>query len=472
MSSQPDQNSKYGWREIARQGQPTRPAKERVFDFHEISGCYDEATAREQASRCIQCPNPACVGGCPLCNPIPEWMALTAEGRFLEAATILEAATNLADICVRLCPNERLCEETCLLNGVSDPVAIADIEQFLTQYAVTHGLADTSTPPPNGLRVAVIGSGPGGLACAEALAGHGFAVTVFDSSLVPGGLLVNGMPPFKLEKSVVERRLETLRKRGVSFELGMTLGKELGLQDLRSRFDAVYLGFDSRLARPLEIPGAHLSGVVQGMALLLQRRAPAPLDLGPIELKNQRVLVIGGGDTAMYCLRTALRSGARETVCLYRREAQDMPCTPHDYQQALEEGAQFIFHAAPVEILGNAAGHVRSLRALRTEMGESLPGAGRPFKAKAGSEFEIEIDWVVAALGFMPQPCIHSGDFSSLAVNDWGGLVVDDNQMTNIPGVYAGGDIVRGPCLALHAVRDARRAASCIHAAHSKCASA
>src|SRR3974390_990813 len=199
-------NSKYAWSELAQQGPPKRSATERAADFLEIYGLYDEATAREQASRCIQCPNPTCVTGSPLCNPIPQWMQLTAEGRFLEAAAILGSVTNMAEICARVCPTDRLCEGSCILNGVSEPVSIGAIEQFLSEYAFAHGHIDGSTAPPNGLRVAVVGSGPGGLACADELARRGYAITVFDSALVPGGLLVNGTPSFKVEQTICQRR--------------------------------------------------------------------------------------------------------------------------------------------------------------------------------------------------------------------------------------------------------------------------
>ena len=467
-SGQPEPNSKYTWREASYQGLPKRPPQERLSDLLEIYGIYDEATAREQASRCIQCPNPSCVTGCPLCNPIPEWMALTAEGRFLEAAAALGSATNLAEICVRLCPKERLCEASCVLSAVSDPVAIGDIEQFLTEYAKAHGHADLSTPPPNGLRVAVVGSGPGGLACADALVGRGYAVTIFDSSLLPGGLLTQGMAGFKLEKSIVQRRIEILEKRGVVFRLGMTPGKELSLDDLRAQFDAVYLGFDSRQARPLEIPGAELEGVLQGMTLLIQKTTPLPFDLPRIDVTGQRVVVIGGGDSAMDCLRVAIRSGASEAIGVYRRDPADMPATPHDYQNALEEGARFVFNAAPVAVLGDSTGKVRALRAVQTESREAEAGGRRSLSTLPGTEFDIEASWVIAALGFNPLPCIHSGDFAALAINEWGGVLVDECQMTNLEGVYAGGDIVRGPCLALQEVRDARRAADSIQTRHAE----
>jgi glutamate synthase (NADPH/NADH) small chain len=461
VSQQP--NSKYAWRELAHKGLPKRSASERVADFLEIYGLYDEATAREQASRCIQCPNPTCVTGCPLCNPIPQWMLLTAEGRFLEAAAVLGTATNMAEICARVCPTDRLCEGSCILNGVSEPVSIGAIEQFLAEYAFANGQVDASTAPPNGQRVAVVGSGPGGLACADELAKRGYAVTIFDSALVPGGLLVNGTPAFKVERSIVQRRIEILQKRGVTFRLGVKLEENLTFGELRSGFDAVFLGFDSRKARPLEIPGAELQGVIQALPFILQKTTPVPLELPPIEVAGKRVMVVGAGDTAVDCLRTAIRCGAREAVCVYRRDEADMPCTFQEYENAREEGARFVFQAAPVAVLGNDQRQVTGLRLLRTELGLMESIGPRPFLVRPGSEFNLPADLIVLALGFDPLPCPHSGDFNDLAVNEWGGIIVDSNQMTSIPGVFAGGDIVHGPSLVLHAVRDARRAAAQIH---------
>jgi glutamate synthase (NADPH/NADH) small chain len=390
-------------------------------------------------------------------------MLLTAEGRFLEASAVLGTATNMAEVCARVCSTDRLCEGSCILNGVSEPVSIGAIEQFLAEYAFAHGHADASTAPPNGLRVAVVGSGPGGLTCADELARRGYGVTVFDSALVPGGLLVNGTPAFKVERSIVQRRIEILQKRGVVFRLGVKLDENLTFGQLRKDFDAVFLGYDSRKARPLAIPGADLQGVVQALPFILQKITPVPLDLPPIEVSGKRVLVVGAGDTAMDCLRTAIRYGAQEAVCVYRRDEGDMPCSRHEHENAVEEGARFVFQAAPVAVLGNDQGRVTGLRLIRTELGLMDSTGPRPFLVRPGSEFELPADLIVLALGFDPLPCPHSGDLSDLAVNDWGGIVVDSNQMTSIPGVFAGGDIVRGPSMVLHAVRDARRAAAQIH---------
>ena len=462
-SSSKNLNSKYAWRELAHQGPPKRSAPERASDFLEIYGLFDEATAREQASRCIQCPNPTCVSGCPLCNPIPQWMQLTAEGRFLEAAAVLGSATNMAEICARLCPTDHLCEGACLLDSISDPVPIQAIEQFLVEYAFAHGHVDASTAPPNGRKVAVVGSGPGGLACADELAKKGYAVTLFDSALVPGGLLVNGTPAFKLNESIVQRRIAILEKRGVTFRLGVKLWDELTLSQLRKDFDAVFLGWDSRRARPLEIPGAEHKGVVQALPFLLQKKTPIALELPRIEVTGKRVVVIGGGDTAMDCLRLAIRYGAKEAVGVYRRDQADMPCGRREYDNAIEEGARFVLCATPVAVIGNDQGEVKGLRLVKTELGPTEDGGARPFLVRPGTEFELEADWIIPALGFDPLPCPRTDDFAGLTTNDWGGLVVNANQMTSLDGVFAGGDLVRGPSLVLHAVRDARQAASEIH---------
>jgi glutamate synthase (NADPH/NADH) small chain len=455
-------NSKYAWRELAQQGLPKRSAAERAADFLEIYGLYDEATAREQASRCIQCPNPTCVEGCPLCNPIPQWMQLTAEGRFLEAAALLGSVTNMAEICARVCPSDHLCEGACLLEAISQPVPIQALEQFLMEYAFAHGELDSSTSPPNGHKVAVVGSGPGGLACAEQLAKTGYAVTVFDSDVIPGGLLVNNVPAFKLDKSILQRRLDLLQKRGVTFRLGVKLWQEVRLSQLRADFDAVFLGWDSRRARPLEIPGAQLQSVVQALPFLLQKTTPLPLDLPKIDIAGQRVVVIGAGDTAMDCLRGAVRYGASDVICVYRRDEPDMPCGKQEYKNAVEEGARFIFCALPTEVLGDENGRVCGLRLVRTEVGLPVNGH-RPYLIQRGTEFDIETDFVIPALGFDPLPCPPTDQQETPALNAWGGITVDDNQMTSVPGVFAGGDLVRGPSLILHSVRDARKAAEQIH---------
>jgi glutamate synthase (NADPH) small chain len=452
-------NPKYAWRDLPRAGLQRRSAADRLADFLEIYGPYDEATAREQASRCVQCPDPACVAACPLGNRVPEWLALTAEGHFSEAAAILHSTSALPEIASRVCPSDRMCEGMCILSGKAEPVSIWAIEQFLNEHAFAHGAAEAAVAPPNGWRVAVVGAGPGGLTCADLLSRRGYAVTVFDWRLVPGGLLVSGTAAFRLEKSIVERRIEMLERRGVLFRLGVRLGENVTYAQLRTDFDAIFLGFGARKPRELDVPGRELTGVRQALSLLAQEHADASHSEPPIAVAGKRVLVLGGGDMAMDCLRTALRSGAREAVCVYRRDAENMSCIHSEYENAVEEGAKFVFQAAPGAILGGPQGAVTGVRLLRTELGAPDTSGRKSFRVLPGTEFEAPADWVFLALGFEAVPLPEENPFSALARNARGGVVVDEAQMTSIPGVFAGGDLVRGPSTVLNVVRDARRAA-------------
>lgn len=464
MTTPADQQSKYAWSLINRATPPKRPAAERVGDFREIYSEFDEATARAQAARCIQCPEALCMTGCPLANRIPEWMALTAQGLFMEAAAVSRTTSNLPEICSRVCPQERLCEGACILNSRTEAVAIGAIERFINEYAFARGGVEAVLAPPNGRKVAVIGSGPGGLACADELVRLGYGVTVFEAQAVPGGLLVNGIPSFKLEKSVVERRIELLARRGVEFRLGVRVGWDVSLAGLRDRFDAVFLGVGAQQPKPLDVPGAGLAGIVDALPFLIQKNTDSPLMAGaPIPVAGRRVAVLGGGDTAMDCLRTALRSGAREAVCLYRRDLANMPGSRKEYANALEEGAQFRFLTNPVALTGDAAGRVSAVRCVRMELGAPDASGRRSPRPVPGSESDVPADLVIVAYGFDPVPFPRDSDLAQAATDKWGGFKVDANQMTSLPGVFAGGDSVRGPSLVVHAVRDARKAAQGIH---------
>jgi glutamate synthase (NADPH/NADH) small chain len=464
-STQPqNSSSKYAWQQVSREDEHKRSAVERVADFLEIHGVFDEATAREQASRCIQCPEPLCVQGCPLSNRIPEWLALTAEGHFIEAAALLHSTSSLPEICAHLCPADAKCEAMCVVGGKSEPVSIRAIEQFLNRYAFDHDQADAVPAPPNGFRVAVIGSGPGGLACADALSRRGYEVTVLDGRLVPGGLLVNGAPSFRLDRSVVERRINLLEKRGVSFRLGIKLGEDLTHAEVRQQFDAVYLALGARRAREWSIPGQNLKGVAQALSFLVHSpMAKPPTGEPPIDVKGARVVVIGGGDMAIDCLRLALRAGAREALGIYRRGEAQMPCSRDEYRNALEEGARFEFLAAPVAVLGTRGRKVKGVRLVRTELGKPGPDGRASFASRPGTEFEIPADYVLTALGFEPMPLPEDALFSELPRTDQGQLWVDENLMTRERGVFAGGELVRGPSPILDVVRDARQAADGIH---------
>lgn len=443
---------------------PKRPAKERVADMREIYALFDEETAREQASRCIACPRPACVEGCPLHNRIPEWLVLAAEGRFLEAAAISRSTSNMPEICSRVCPQERLCEGSCILNGKTEPVSIGAIERFINEYAFRESDLDLTRSPYNGLKVAVIGSGPAGLAAADQLVALGYGVTIFESQALPGGLLVNGIPSFKLEKRIVDRRIEMLKKRGVKLRLGVTLGKDISLAGLRRDFSAIFLGVGAQQAKPLGIPGEDLPGVLPTLPFLIQKNVDFPaLDLAPIEVEGKRVAVLGGGDTAMDCLRTVLRCGASEAVCLYRRDFANMPGSRKEYANALEEGAIFQFLTNPLAIEAGESGAIARVRCIRMELGE--PDAGGRLKPVAipGSEFTVPVDLVIGAYGFTPVPFPPGSDLGQIECSSWGGMVVDENQMTSVPGVFSGGASVRGPSLVVHAVRDARKAVEGLH---------
>jgi len=464
MSSTTPQHSKYAWSLIGRAAPPKRSAVERVGDFCEIYSEFDEATAKAQAARCIQCPQALCMVGCPLANRIPEWMALTAQGLFLEAAEISRATSNLPEICSRVCPQEKLCEGACILNTRTDPVAIGAIERFINEYAFAHGGVEAMGVPPNGRKVAVIGSGPGGLACADELAKLGYGVTIFETQAVPGGLLVNGIPAFKLEKHIVERRIEMLSRRGVEFRLGVKVGWDVSLAGLKDKYDAVFLGIGAQKPKPLDIPGANLQGIMEALPFLTQKNVDSPLMAGePIEVEGKRVAILGGGDTAMDCLRTALRSGAREAVCLYRRDLANMPGSRKEYANALEEGAVFNFLTNPVELIGDASGQVQAVRCVRMELGAPDASGRRSPRPVPSSEFEVPAELVLVAYGFDPVPFPADSDLAQVATDKWGGFKIDGNQMTSLPGVFAGGDSVRGPSLVVHAVRDARKAAQGIH---------
>jgi len=454
---------KHNWRYIPRETPPKRAAADRICDFDEIYGLFDEATARAQASRCINCPEPLCARTCPLGNRIPEWLGLTAEGRFLEAAALSRSTSNMPEICSRVCPQDRLCEGACILNARSDPVSIGAVEKFINEYAFAHETVDAAVAPPNGRKVAVVGSGPGGMACADELAKLGYAVTIFESQSRPGGLLVNGIPSFKLEKAVVERRLDLLRRRGVTIRCGVTVGRDVSLSILRAQFEAIYLAIGAQRPKPLGLPGADLRGVYPALPFLIQKNLGETSDGPPIEVEGKRVAVLGGGDTAMDCLRTALRGGAREAICVYRRDLENMPGSRREYINATEEGARFLFLTNPIALSGNDAGAVTEARCVKMELGEpDAKGRCKP-QAIQDSEFGLPVDVVLVAYGFDPVPVFSAGNSDQIEVNNWGGVVVDASQMTSVPGVFAGGDIARGPDLVVRAVRDSRKAAAGIH---------
>lgn len=453
-------SAKYTWNLIGRALPSKREAGERTHDYQEVYESYDEAEVREQASRCIQCNEPLCMTACPLHNRIPEWLALAAAGDFMGAAAISRTTSNMPELCSRVCPQEKLCESGCILRVRGEPVAIGAVERFINDYAFKHGGVKCQAAPPNGLHVAVIGSGPGGLACADELMRLGYHVTVFEALLIPGGLLVNGIPSFKLEKQLVERRVEMLTHSGVEFRLGVQIGRDIPLAQLRQDFDAVFLAHGAQKAKTAGVPGEDLDGVVAALPFLIQKNVDSPLHgLPSVDVTGKRVVVLGGGDTAMDCLRTAIRAGAKSAVCIYRRDLENMPGSRKEYVNAVEEGADFQFLTNPVEILADGQGAVAGVRCVRMELGEADASGRRKPRVVKGSEFDLPADIALVAYGFDPVSFPEDSEFSAVKTNSWGGIVVDEKQMTSLPGVFAGGDSARGPSLVVHAVRDARKAA-------------
>jgi glutamate synthase (NADPH/NADH) small chain len=456
--------SKYAWTLVSREAPPKREAAQRVLDYDEIYAGYDELTVQEQASRCIQCPNALCAQACPLSNRIPEWLALAAEGRFIEASRLSHRTSNMPEICSRVCPQERLCEGACILNARTDPVSIGAIERFINEYAFAHCPEEIVPAASNGLRAAIIGSGPAGMACSDELAKLGYQVTMFESMSLPGGLLVNGIPSFKLAKWVVDRRLDVLAKRGVELKLGITIGKDIPLAEIVRTHDAVFLGHGAQKAKIAGVTGEGLAGVIQALPFLIQKNVgPEVMDGHEIDVRGRNVAVLGGGDTAMDCLRTALRAGAKSATCVYRRDFSNMPGSRKEYYNALEEGATFQFLTNPVEILADGNGAIDRVRCVRMALGApDASGRSKPYVIP-DSEFTLETDLVIVAYGFDPVAFPSDSDFARIKTNEWGAIVVDRDQMTTLPKVYAGGDSVRGPSLVVHAVHDGRKAAMAIH---------
>jgi glutamate synthase (NADPH/NADH) small chain len=461
-SSSPSGKAKYAWSEIDRAEPPKRPAADRVSDFQQTHLPYDEVTAREQASRCIQCPNPRCVEACPLGTPIHELLALIADGQFKEAAELLFVTHSIPELASHVCVGGRVCEQACILAAKSDPVPVRALTRFLLDYGWKHGLAEPAVEHAKGQSVAVIGSGIGGLVTADTLSRRGYAVTVFDSRLKPGGRVMNGLPGFRVDKELVERRVELLKQRGIRFRMGIILGQNVKLSDLRREFDAVFLGFGLADAMPLDVPGAELRGVYQAFPFVSQNALPAcgPADQPSVDVQGKRVVVLGGGDTAMDVLRIAIRRGAAAALCIYRRDEASLPADAEEYEDAREEGARFLFLSRPVAVLGNAAGEVTQIRCVRMETGEPDQTGRHSVKPVAGSEFNVPADMVFVAYGFNVPRLPDSDDFARLSRDGRGCLQVDANQMTNFPGVFASGSIVRGPAPLSDVVRDARKAAA------------
>jgi glutamate synthase (NADPH/NADH) small chain len=446
-----------------------RPAAARRHDFAEIYGAFEQLAAEQQAGRCSQCGIPFCQVHCPLYNNIPDWLKLTAEGRLEEAYEVSSATNNFPEICGRICPQDRLCEGNCVIEKGFSSVSIGSIEKYITETAFAEGWVKPPTPLRERRQsVGIIGAGPAGLAAAEQLRRKGYAVDVYDRHDRVGGLLVYGIPNFKLEKEVVARRHRLLEAGGIRFHLGFEIGRDAGLYELRARHDAVLIATGVYKARDIACPGIGLGNIVAALDYLIASNRKGlgdsvpEFDSGALDAAGKHVIVIGGGDTAMDCVRTAVRQGAKSVRCLYRRDRENMPGSQREVRHAEEEGVEFVWLAAPEAFLGDAA--VSHVRAHRMHLGIADSSGRQVPQPLDDSSVTLEADLVIKALGFDPEDVPVLFGAPELAVTRWGTVKIDHRTlMTALDGVFAAGDIVRGASLVVWGVRDGRDAAEQMH---------
>jgi glutamate synthase (NADPH) small chain len=441
----------------------------RRTDFGEIYAEYAPRAAASQASRCSQCGVPFCQVHCPLSNNIPDWLKLTAEGRLEEAYEMAASTNTFPEICGRICPQDRLCEGNCVIEQSGHgTVTIGAIEKYITDTAFDMGWVKPAKPSRERTEsVGIIGAGPAGLAAADALRRKGYQVTVYDRHDRVGGLLIYGIPNFKLEKPIVQRRAALLEEAGVAFSLNFEVGRDASLDLLRKRHDALLIATGVYRARELQAPGSGARNIVPALDFLIASNrkglgdAVPDFESGALDAAGKNVVVIGGGDTAMDCVRTAVRQGAKSVKCLYRRDRANMPGSQREVANAEEEGVEFLWQSLPQAFLDARNGAVKAVRASRIHLG-APDATGRQVPTPIeGSEFDVEADLVVKALGFDPEDLPKLFDSPALAVNAAGTIKIDwRTLMTPLPGVFAAGDIVRGASLVVWGIRDGRDAAA------------
>ena len=457
--------------QTARDMPAKRMASERAKDFGEIYQEYAAQKAAEQASRCSQCGVPFCQVHCPLQNNIPDWLRMTAEGRLEEAYELSSATNTFPEICGRICPQDRLCEGNCVIEQSGHgTVTIGSIEKYITETAWTSGWVKPPKPvaEERPQSVGIIGAGPAGLAAADKLRRKGYQVHVYDRYDRPGGLLIYGIPNFKLEKSVVERRSWLLADAGVQFHLNFEVGRDASLDDLRKKHDAVLIATGVYQARDIQAPGSGLENIVPAMTYLTASNKHglgdkvAEFESGQLDARGKKVVVIGGGDTAMDCVRTAIRQGATAVHCLYRRDKANMPGSMREVKNAEEEGVEFVWLSLPKSFRGE--GRVTAVHTGRMKLGApDASGRQAPVEIE-GADFDQPADLVVKALGFDPEDLPQGFRSPNLEVTRWGTVKISArSKMTNIQGVFAAGDIVRGASLVVWAIRDGRECADAIH---------
>ena len=443
-----------------------RAAELRSKDYHEIYAQYAEEKAAEQASRCSQCGVPFCQSHCPLHNNIPDWLKLTAEGRLQEAYEISQATNTFPEICGRICPQDRLCEGNCVIEQSGHgTVTIGSVEKYITDTAWEKGWVKPGTPRQEREEsVGIIGAGPAGLAAADKLRRAGVQVTIYDRYDRAGGLLTYGIPGFKLEKDVVMRRNKLLEDAGVTFKLNTDIGKDISFAELRKSHDAILIGTGVYKSRDLAGPGSGNKGIVRAIDYLTASnrlnfgdKVPE-IESGELDANGKNVVVIGGGDTAMDCVRTAVRQGAKSVKCLYRRDRKNMPGSQRETQNAEEEGVEFVWLSAPKGFTGDA--DVAGVMVSKMRLGAPDASGRQSPEEIPGADYVEEADLVIKALGFEPEELPTLWDTPELPVTRWGTIKADyQTHATEMDGVYAAGDIVRGASLVVWAIRDGREAA-------------
>ena len=446
-----------------------RQANERRVDFDEIYRDFATQQAAEQASRCSQCGVPFCSVHCPLGNNIPDWLKLTAEGRLEEAYEVSSATNNFPEICGRICPQDRLCEGNCVIEKGFESVTIGAVERYITDTAFEKGWVRPIRPRRElAQSIGIIGAGPGGLAAAEQLRRLGYQVTVYDRYDRVGGLLIYGIPNFKLEKEIVLRRWKLLEEGGVRFRLNFSVGTDATLAELRAQHDAILIATGVYKPRDIAGPGSGLPGIVPALDYLIASNRDNLGDTvpefasGALDARGKDVVVIGGGDTAMDCVRTATRQGAKSVKCLYRRDQANMPGSMREVKNAQEEGVEFVWLSAPEAFLGDD--HVTAVRAVRMHLGLQDASGRQAVEPIEGSHFNLPADLTIKALGFDPEDLPELFGEPELKVSRWGTVAVDPKSfMTSLPGVFAAGDIVRGASLVVWAIKDGRDAAAKMH---------
>ncbi len=454
---------------IGQQTPPKREVNTRKDDFNEIYDEFVTQKAQEQSSRCSQCGVPFCQVHCPLSNNIPDWLKLTAEGRLKEAYELSQSTNNMPEVCGRICPQDRLCEGNCVIEQSGHgTVTIGSMEKYITDTAWEKGwVKPIDVKFEKNQSVGIIGAGPAGLAAAEQLRKNGYKITVYDRYDRAGGLLIYGIPNFKLEKHVVERRTKLLKDGGIKFVQNFEVGKDATLEQLRKKHDAILIATGVYKPREIDLPGHDLQNIFPAMEFLVASNKKGlgdkveMFDKGLLNAEGKDVVVIGGGDTAMDCVRTSVRQKAKSVRCLYRRDKDNMPGSAREVANAEEEGVEFVWLSSPKEFKG--INKVEKLLVDQMELGEPDESGRRRPKVKVGSDFEIKTDMVIKALGFDPEELPQLFDAKELQVTKWGTIKTDfDTMETNLKGVFAAGDIVRGASLVVWAIKDGRDAASAI----------